>query len=276
MERIANAWRLSKASWQVLSKDRELIVIPVVAGFAAVAAFAAFALPGALLLPGNRAEATSDLALWILLAAGAITATWMIVLGQAAVVAGAAQRMEGGDPDIASAFAAARGRAFRLLQWAALATVVSFVLDVIRERLGLLGSVVSWIGDVAFQVMSFLALPVMVFENVGAIEGFKRSAALLKRTWGEQLSFSFGMGILSLVAIVPGALVGGLLLASGILPLQVVGGVALVGWMALVLATTSALSAVFKAALYRYANQLPVDPAFDAEILSDAFRHRRN
>lgn len=274
MERIANAWRLSKASWQVLAKDRKLIAVPVVAGVAAILAFAVFALPGVLLLPGSDAEAPSNVALWIFLAAGAIASTWMMVLGQAAVVAGAAERMEGGNPDIGSAFAAARGRAFRLLEWAVLATVVSFVLDVIRQRFGLLGNIVSWIGGVAFQVMSFLALPVIVFENVGAIEGFKRSAALLKRTWGEQLTFSFGMGILSLLAVLPGVLVGGLLLATGLLPLQVIGGIGLVGWVVLVLATTTALSAVFKAALYRYANNLPVDPAFDAEILSNAFRHR--
>jgi hypothetical protein len=38
---------------------------------------------------------------------------------------------------------------------------------------------------------------------------------------------------------------------------------------------TSALSAVFKTALYRYATQLPVDVAFDTADLSGAFRRRR-
>ena len=48
----------------------------------------------------------------------------------------------------------------------------------------------------------------------------------------------------------------------------------LVAGLALVMATTSALSAVFKAALYRYAVGAPVDPAFDTTDLSGAFQRR--
>ena len=55
---------------------------------------------------------------------------------------------------------------------------------------------------------------------------------------------------------------------------QVVGIVVAVAWIVLVLAVTSALSAVFKAALYRWAVGLPVDPAFDAGELTAAFRRR--
>jgi hypothetical protein len=56
--------------------------------------------------------------------------------------------------------------------------------------------------------------------------------------------------------------------------LQVVGVVVAVAWIVVVMAVTSALSAVFKAALYRWATGLPVDPAFDAGELSGAFRPR--
>jgi hypothetical protein len=64
------------------------------------------------------------------------------------------------------------------------------------------------------------------------------------------------------------------LAATGILPLVVLGVTAAVVWVVLVVAITSALSAVFKTALYRWAKGLPVDPAFDADELSGAFRAR--
>ena len=32
MERIRNGWRLAKSSWRVLSQDRELVAIPIIAG----------------------------------------------------------------------------------------------------------------------------------------------------------------------------------------------------------------------------------------------------
>lgn len=277
MERITNAWHLSKASWQVLSKDRELIAVPVIAGLAALLAWAVLLIPGAVLFGGLDSvgsEGTVDAGIWLLAAIAAVVSTWIFVLGQASVIAGAAERMEGGAPDLRSAFAMARARAFPLLGWAVLSTVVSIVLDQLEQRFGFLGKLVSWVAGMAFAVLSFLALPVIVFENVGAIEAFKRSSALLKRTWGEQVSFNIGIGLLAFVATLPGLLVGGALLMTGLLPLQVVGVVAAITWVVMVMAASQALSAVFKAALYRYANNLPVDPAFDEHLLNRTFRRR--
>lgn len=276
MERITNAWHLSKASWQVLSRDRELVAVPVVAGVAAVLAWLVLVLPGIVLLGGidGGAEGSVNAALWIFVAAAAVISTWIFVIGQAVIVAGSAERMEGGDPNLKSAFAAARSRAVPLLGWAVLSTVVSIVLDQLEQRFGFLGKLVSWAAGVAFALMSFLALPVIVFENVGPIEAFKRSSALLKRTWGEQVGFNIGIGLLGLVAALPGILVGGALVSTGVLPLQVVGAVAAVGWVVLVATIASALSAVFKTALYRYANNLPVDPAFDEQLFNQSLRGR--
>ena len=274
MDRIANGWRIATASWRVLSHDRELIAIPVIAALAAALAFAAVAGPGVLLLGGSDAAQASDVALWLVLVAATVLATWVFAIGSAAVVAGAAERMGGGEPTLGSSFAAARARAGRLLGWAVLATVVSIVLDLIEERLGFLGGIVSWIAGTAFGVVSFLALPVIVFEDVGAIEGLKRSARLLRGTWGEQLTFNFGLGLLGIVAVLPAIALAAGLLATGLVALQVVGVVVAAAWIVVVMAVTSALSAVFKAALYRWAVGQPVDPAFDAEELTGAFRHR--
>ena len=275
MNRVANGWHIAKASWGVLSHDRELIAVPVVAAIAAAVAFVAVAGPGALVLGGSDAAQASDVALWLLLVVASVVATWVVALGSAAVVAGAAERMGGGEPTLGSAFAAARARAVRLLGWAVLATVVSIVLDQLEERLGVAGRILSFLAGTAFSVVSFLALPVIVFEDVGPIEALKRSARLLRSTWGEQLTFTFGLGVLGFVAVLPAVALAGGAIASGVLALQVVGVVVAVVWIVVVMAVTSALSAVFKAALYRWATGLPVDPAFDAGELSGAFRARR-
>jgi hypothetical protein len=274
MQRLANAWRLAKASWQVLSKDRELVVIPLVAGVGAILAFAVFALPGTLLLGDTASVEASNTAQWLFWLLGAIAAMWITAVGQGAVVAGAAHRMDGGNPSVGSSLVAARERAVNLLSWAVLATVVAIILDQIEQRLGALGRVASWLGGVAFSIMSFLALPVIMFENVGAIEAFKRSSVLLKRTWGEQIGFNFGLGLLGLLLILPVVVISGGLIATELFLIQALGILIGVVWIGLVAATMTALSAVFKAALYRYANGLPVDPAYDAEDLSGAFRSR--
>jgi hypothetical protein len=270
MGRIQNGWRLAKASWKVLSRDRELVAIPIVAGVCSLLAFAVIAGPGFLLLGGSD----TGWALWIIVALAMIVATWVSVIGQATVVAGAAQRMDGDDPTLGSAYGTARGRFGRLLEWAVLATVVSIVLDQIEQRFGAAGRIVSWLGGIAFSVLSFLALPVIVFENRGAIDAFKRSSQLLKGTWGEQITFNFGLGLIGFLAALPAVLIGGVLLATGVVALQAIGVVVAVAWIVAVVAVTSTLSAVFKAALYRYAVGSPVDPAFDTTDLTGAFRRR--
>ena len=273
MERIRNGWRLAKASWAVLSQDRELVAIPIIAGIISLVVFAVVAVPGVALLGGGDDDAVGW-AVWLVLAIAGLLATWVSVIGQAAVVSGAGQRMDGTDPSLGTAFAGARTRTGRLLEWAVLATVVAVVLDALRDRLGIFGSILASLGNMAFNVLSFLALPVIVFENLGAIDGFKRSAQLLRGTWGEQLTFTFGIGVIGFLVSLPGIgiLVGAV--ATGIAALQVIGVALGIVWVVAVLAVTSALSAVFKTALYRYAVQAPVDDAFDTADLSGAFRRR--
>jgi hypothetical protein len=76
------------------------------------------------------------------------------------------------------------------------------------------------------------------------------------------------------VAALPGIALAVGLGATGITVLQVL-GVAVGGlWVISVVAVVSALSAVFKTALYRYARQQPVDIAFETTDLSGAFRPR--
>jgi hypothetical protein len=267
--RISNGWRLAKSSWRVLSQDRELVAIPIVAGLISLVVFGIVAGVGVALVGDDD---SASWALWIILILAGLLATWVSVIGQAAVISGAGQRMDGGDPTLGTAFHGARGRTGRLLEWAVLATAVAVVLDIIRDRLGFAGQIIAGLGNMAFNVLSFLALPVIVFEDVGAIEGFKRSSQLLRGTWGEQLVFTFGLGLIGFLLALPGIVVAVAAGASGVAAVVAVGVALGVLWVLGVIAVTSALSAVFKTALYRHARQLPVDRAFAPSDLSGAFR----
>jgi Family of unknown function (DUF6159) len=269
--RISNGWRLAKSSWRVLSQDRELVSIPIVAGVISLVVFVIVAGAGALLVGDND---SADWALWVIVVIASVLAMWVSVIGQAAVISGAGQRMDGEDPTLGTAFAGARGRTGRLLEWAVLATAVSIILDTIRNRLGFAGQIIAGLGNLAFQVLSFLALPVIVFEDVGAIESFKRSSQLLRSTWGEQLTFTFGLGLIGFLVALPGVAVAVGAGASGVAAVAIVGVTVGVLWVLAVIAVTSTLSAVFKTALYRHASGLPVDLAFAPSDLSGAFRPR--
>ena len=76
-------------------------------------------------------------------------------------------------------------------------------LRAIQERAGLLGRWVAGLFGLAWTVATFLVVPVLVSENVGPVDAVKRSAELLKRTWGENVVGNVGIGfVCGLIALV--------------------------------------------------------------------------
>src|SRR5215212_10751368 len=53
--------------------------------------------------------------------------------------------------------------------------------------------VISLIGF-AWNIATYLVVPVLAAEDIGPIDAVKRSTQLLKRTWGEQLVGNAGVG----------------------------------------------------------------------------------
>ena len=58
-----------------------------------------------------------------------------------------------------------------------------------RSSAGLLGA--------AWNVLTFLTVPIIVFEDVGPVNALKRSGTLLKQTWGENIIAQIGLGLIS-------------------------------------------------------------------------------
>ena len=96
--------------------------------------------------------------------------------------------MSGGDPTVRSAVRRAFSRIGGLVPWAILTTTVGLVLQALRNRAGWMGRFVVDMLGMAWDVVTFLTVPAIVIDNAGAIEGLKRSASLLRRTWGENLA----------------------------------------------------------------------------------------
>jgi hypothetical protein len=152
---------------------------------------------------------------------------------------------------------------------------VSYVLQAIEERLGFVGAIISSLLGAAWQVVTFLAVPIIVFEDVGPIHALKRSGSLLKQTWGENIIGQGAIGLLAFLPMLAGVGIGVLGVASGTavvaVPLVVVGVV-------IVLATVvvaSALSGIYRTALYRYAVDGQVPVPFAGADMEHAFGPRK-
>jgi hypothetical protein len=274
MGMFSNSVSLAKTSLGVLKQDKELVAIPVASAVSCAVVAAVFGGVAFLSLehvvnpaPGQNEYNASPLT-WAVGIVGLFVIGLVAQFFGAVLVAGANERLEGGSPTLGSAFSKARSRAGSILGWSVINSTVGVVLSAIRENAGFLGVIITSLIGAAWNVITWLAIPIIIVEGIGPIAAIKRSTMLLKQTWGENLIAQSGLGIIGLLAMLPGIVVFGLMSAA----LPFVGIPLLLVYLAIVGAILAALGSIFRTALYRYAVGLPNGGAFDDQQLVGAFK----
>ena len=273
MGRLQNSIELAKSSWNVLRDDKQLTVLPLLSGVSALLVALLFFGPVAL-IANSGAQGSSKPLAWILGAVGYLAITYVVVFFNAALVFAADKRMRGETVTIGEAVHAASARAHVLLPWAVLSATVSLILRAIEERSGIVGRIVGSLVGLAWSLVTFLVLPVLVIEQIGPIQAVKRSTELFKRTWGENMIANAGIGIVALVASLVGVVPCALLIAVGG-PVAVLGIVLAVAWVVAVQLVAATLTGILQTALYRFATAGSA-PGFADDQLRGAFRPRRS
>jgi hypothetical protein len=192
-----------------------------------------------------------------------------------ALVGAAMIRLKGGNPTIGDGFRIANQHFASIVGYALLSATVGVILRGLAQR-GIVGRIVASILGLGWNIATFLAVPVLVIEGVGPIDAVKRSTQLLKKTWGEQLAGNLGIGaaftLLFFAMFVPFGAALALAIATKSAAL-IVGVVALCVLVMILLSLVgSALSAIYTAAVYRYATEGDPGGMFDAELVRGAFR----
>jgi hypothetical protein len=251
MGKLSRTIAFAKQSWAMLRQDRDLLAIPFACGLVAVVIGIVGAIAVALTLPasGDPNVVSGLIAVITFMALSAIT-----IFSNTALVAGAFQRLDGGDPTVDSATRVARQRLPQILAWALISVTVGLVLSFLRDRGGLAGSILASIGNVAWGVITYLVVPVYVATGVGVGTAMKDSAGLARRSWGENLAGNVGFGLLTFLAAIPAMVLVGVVAAATSGSGATVGVVVVAAlWIAVVAVVVGAMSAMFQAVLYRYA-----------------------
>ncbi len=152
---------------------------------------------------------------------------------------------------------------------------VTMILQAIEERFGLIGTIVARLVGLAWNLVTFLVVPILVLEDLGVGDALKRSKDLFKKTWGENVIGQFGLGIVGFLLSVPGVLLIGIGVAIGTVGLWVLGAVGVV-WLLVAAVIVSALSGIYRTALYHYAANGTVPGEFSGIDFEAAFRRRGN
>ena len=274
---LSNSWALVKASIRVLQADKELMLFPVVSGIALLLVSISFFVPTYLLLPGLESGETPRALAYAIGFLFYVVQYFVIIYFQTGLVGAAMIRLNGGDPTVKDGLRIANERLGVILSYALIAATVGMILRALRERLGFVGGLISALGGFAWSLATFFVVPVLAAKKVGPFDAISESAALLKKTWGEQLAGGGGIGLVFgllmfgyIVFIgVVFALVASLQSTAIYIALSIA---AVVGFLGLIL-VSSTLGGIYSAALYRFAQDGSVN-FFDRELLREAF-HRK-
>lgn len=273
MQRISRGIDLVKASFGVLRADKELLIFPIISGIALFLVSIGFMIPmffaGAL-----ESEGMGPLTYLVLFFYYLIVYT-IGLFSSTAVVGAAMMRLKGQDPTVQDGINIAKSHFADILGYAAISAIVGMILRAIEERSGLIGDIVVGIIGAVWSVATFLVVPVMIVEGLGPIEAIKRSASLLKQTWGEQIVGNISIGIvfmlLFLAVLLPGIFLV-VIAASISVVLAILVGTVLAVAIAALVAMQSAISGIFTAAVYLYATDtVPSNPYFSQDMLQSAF-----
>ena len=280
--RLQKGLDITRESWQVLRKDRELLVFPLFSALAVTLIVvtivsAAFLIPrfgqwASAMLHGERADSFGEQVLGIACIFAIYFVEWSIAIYfNSALVGCALIRFSGGDPTIKDGFRIATKRLPQILAWALFTSVVGTILSAIEQRLGWLGRIVLRFVGLSWAVATYFVVPVLAEEGAGPITAVKRSVGLLRRTWGEGLTgnivihlASWGVALLLIGLGLIGFTLAAVLESTGI---AVATGAVLVLCLVLMLVVTSALRQIFLAGLYEYAKSGHVPDGFSEKSM---------
>lgn len=276
-QKISKSWDLVKASARVLASDKELVIFPIISAIATFLVSITFFLPMAFANVADAVLGDSQVIVYLGLFVFYTVQYFVVFFFNTALVGAAMIRLRGGDPTVRDGFRIAFGRFGQILGYSLIAATVGMILKIFTDKSKGVGrAIVSLIGF-AWNVATFLVVPVLAVENIGPLDAIKRSVSLLKRTWGEQIVGNFGLGAFF------GLVFFGLILAGGAgiaalavliespIPAIILGALLLIALVLLGLAQ-STLNGIYTAAIYQYATEGQTTSNFQPEVIQNAFK----
>lgn len=277
---IGRSWALLGASWQVLRAEKGLLLFPALSGICTLFALAAFSVPavGLIVATGWRHEHVSlfsDPVSLILLFGFYLVTAFVTLFFNTALVGTVLEGLRGGRARTSTGFEVALRHLPAIFVYALISATVGVALRLIEEKLEIVGHLVGGLLGAGWGIVTFLVVPVMVAEDRSPFDAIGRSKDLLAQTWGAQIGGNLGMGLIFTLLGILGLIPATLGVISGTMPLLVAGFAAALVYWGLLAVVASALSQIFRTAVYLYAATGSVPAEYERWMLESAFKAKR-
>lgn len=275
LDRLAFGWRLGTTSLGVVTRDKTLMMFPVLSGIASLLLVAAFVFgigPENLSAQAQQAQGPEQIPpiYYALAFAGYFGLSFIAVYFNVALLGAAQQSIAGKDTGIGDGLRIANQHVGKIAVWALLSGTVGLLLNALENN-GRIGQIVRSILGAAWAVITYFVVPVMIFENQAPTAAIGRSVDLMKKTWGENAGAQVGIGLVVflLIILAVGVGVAGVFLIPQagmvLVPLAAI-------FIPVVILLGMAAKAVLAVGLYQFATGTGSTGVFKAEELKAAFR----
>ena len=305
MNRFERSWLLFRSSLLVIVRNKELLIFPIVTTACTVVIMLFFCAPVALLPTGHpytsgehwRALGSTFFSgstdahgvhnahfspvaagyLVFLYFVSMFVATFFNVAFYNEIIAALS-----GQPVSLSRglkFACSRWKA--ILMWALFAGLIGLIIKAIERRFEIVGQIVARLIGLAWSIASVFVIPVIVRDEqtVNPIAMLRKSAGVLRQTWGESLIGYIGIGAVNLFVMIGSVIVlGGAAVVSSKLNNFWLLGITVAGWVMLMIVWSYLMNVaglVYKGALYLYAAEGVVSEPYDQQLLDSAWRFKK-
>ena len=242
--RLKTGFALARKSIGVLTDYPKLMIFPLVATIASLGYLGA--LFGVLFSAAEMSGTT--LAVMFLYYLGT---TFIASFCTSGLMFCSKQAFEGKTPSISAGFAAASKRIGPLFIWSIIAAIVGVLVRAIEEQDSVVADIVAAVVGVAWTIMTFFVIPVIVFEGSSFFNSFGRSKEMVKSTWGESIGTISSISLITFFLGLIGAVIGFALLL--VLPFSIYSLIGLFVMVLMFVLVGQTLGGIAKTALYLYA-----------------------
>ena len=270
LTKFSNGWSLAKSSLGLLNDNKSLLLFPILSGVALLFVLSTF-FGGGYFLIGDEVEAIFEdnnrsdmIALGMIFIYYLISFT-IITFFNASLIHCTTKILNGEETNLQDGISFSMSRIGKIISWAVISATVGVILQIIQNT-GKIGEIISSLIGMAWSVVTFFVVPILIYEDIGVFDSIKSSTQLIKQKWGESLSGNFSFGLMYVIGLFAAIAIG--VLFSMVNPIL---GTGVVITLILTLAIIfSAAKNVLVAVIYNHVNDKP-SASFNTDVLDDIF-----
>ncbi len=279
--RIRTGWRLFKQSMQLLNGNRYLLRYMIMTGvwvFGITAVMVAVYLTFNNVLYKDSSANTPTVLGYILGFIDYVLIYFFINLYAAGLTSNVFDLFRGNRKPYHEYMRIAWSKAGAILMFSIIAATVGMFLQYIAERIRVIGWLIAWLLQTAWSLGTLFVIPIIVSsEKPSGISSIKQSMQFFKETWGENItakvSINLPLMLINIAFIFVFVLLIAISAASGVSNFGVIIALLCLYWVvAIAIAIVGSFAnSLVNIALYYFATQHEVPPAFDEELLNKVF-----